>query len=133
MTQTMTPIAQSLSDLIRDSSGFAKFREDTFTQNFYAALCTNTWEPLGIDGAETGTIKMSWREASEFVVILQNITTDEESAFRNTDWLAYYLSGSGHIPDGGYGGYVFEGFVTDEVRAVFHEVGFIQLDNFNRI
>jgi hypothetical protein len=84
-------------------------RNGTYAQNFYAALCNNSYQPQDVWGIlKNIQWNCSWRYAADL------ITEIREGA----DY--YYCSGTESYP-----GYVEESFVTPEVENDIKHIGWV--------
>lgn len=99
--------------IIKNRSLYEKFGDESFAQNFYAALCNNDFEYSGTK------FSISWRGAGAFVADIVSLIKHQE----DIDYLHFYCSGiiSEYDPESN-SKYVSEGTVTDEVLAFLKEL-----------
>ena len=95
---------------VKESSFAGKFKEEVFSQNWYAAFCNNAFL---VDG--THVYSVSWRSSGGDVADIRN----ELNYGSGEDYLDWYCSGIGHSEDT-----VPEATITDEVTACLKEIGF---------
>lgn len=92
---------------------------EVFAQHVYAALCNQQFYPQGEPQTEDTVFSCTWRYAGEVIANIRNHYYHEpQNTGIEEDYLHWYCSGMGFLD-----GAVEEGVVTDEVRQVFHEMG----------
>ena len=104
---------------IEQSPLLNKFSDETFAQNFYAALCNTVW----VD-SNNNEFFFSWRGAGTLVSVIRNNFFETYE-----DYLDYYCSGlksdynSQLDPN-----FVEEGYVTPEVSEFMESLGVFMVD-----
>ena len=94
----------------------AKIRkQEIYAQNFYAALCNNSYVPEDVWGILTNiTWDCTWRYAADLVA---DIRQDES-------YLDWYCSGTGFAGTD-FAGFVEESYVTEEIESDIHNIGWL--------
>ena len=94
-------------------------RNDIYAQNFYAALCNNSYQPRDVWGILKNIHwECSWRYASEMVADIRDFSDD---------YMTYYCSGGTHQ------GYVEESYVTPEIETDINHIGWILITHRSKI
>ena len=97
---------------VKESSFAGKFKEEVFSQNWYAAFCNNAFL---VDG--THVYSVSWRSSGGDVADIRNFLNYSDY---KEDYMDWYCSGIGHDnPD-----IVSESEITEEVKNCLKEIGF---------
>lgn len=92
-------------------------RQETYAQNFYAALCNNRYQPIDVWGIlKNINWDCSWRYAADMI---SDIRQDE--SYNN-----WYGSGSGFTGTD-FAGFVQESYVTEEIEADLNTIGWVLL------
>lgn len=90
-------------------------REEIYAQNFYAALCNNSFVPKDVWGILSNiTWDCTWRYAATLIAELR-----EDDSY--IDW---YCSGTG-FKGTDFTGFVEESFITEEVELDITSIGWI--------
>jgi hypothetical protein len=91
--------------------------QETYAQNFYAALCNNKYQPRDVWGILTNIDwECSWRYAAGIVAEIRE----------TEDYIDWYCSGTG-FSGTDFTGFVEESFVTPEIETDLNTVGWILL------
>lgn len=92
---------------------------EVFAQHVYAALCNQQYYPHGVDQEHTDAWSCTWRYAATIIADIRNTHLHEpQNSDIQEDYIHWYCSGMGVLE-----GSVGEGIVTDDVRRVFHDMG----------
>jgi hypothetical protein len=103
-------------DVRRADWMLAKVRQqEIYAQNFYAALCNNSFTPKDVWGILTNiTWDCTWRYAADLIADIR----------QTEDYLTWYCSGTG-FSGTDFAGFVEESYITEEVEADINRLGWI--------
>jgi len=90
-------------------------REEIYAQNFYAALCNNSYVPRDVWGIlKNITWDCTWRYAA---TLISDIREDES-------YIDWYCSGTGFAGID-FTGFVEESYVTEEIESDINSIGWL--------
>jgi len=114
-------------DLCQDANIISKVRQDdAYAQNFYAALCNNTFQEHDIWQILRGkTWSCSWRTASG---IIADIRGQGDYANWYCSGISIWAESDGYRPSANEHRYVPEGMITEEIRHDLAQIGWIPVD-----
>ena len=105
-----------ISDINKCDNLKAKFQENRYAQNFYAALCNNEFlRIIDWDILLDNSWSCSWRAAGRHVAEIRDC---------GEDYISWYCSG--FVTDHEY---VAEGVVTEEIKNDLKSIGWIVKDH----